>query len=184
MARGKKLVVGNLLPVLTLGGMLLAAPVTEQDEEYRIRALARERGAPAETPPPEAEPSWTAPAAGRLSSEFGSRWGAMHLGVDITNAIGTPVLAAADGTVIDSGPASGYGLWVRVRHEGDVVTVYGHVQESSVHVGQNVRRGQRIAAMGDRGRSTGPHLHFQLEVSGKAVDPVVFYAERGLFAVG
>ncbi|WP_460961654.1 M23 family metallopeptidase [Parasphingorhabdus pacifica] len=108
----------------------------------------------------------------------------MHYGVDIANAIGTPVFAGASGEVIDSGPASGYGRWVRIRHSGDVVTVYGHVHESFVEVGQRVERGQRIAAIGNRGQSTGPHLHFQLEVSGEPVDPADFYEARAVPLVG
>jgi murein DD-endopeptidase MepM/ murein hydrolase activator NlpD len=131
-------------------------------------------------PSPPVEPvrpvkAWVAPAEGEITSGFGERWGSVHKGVDIANDIGTPIRASSSGTVIDSGPASGYGRWIRIAHRGDVVSIYGHIEESFVVVGQPVRAGQLIAAMGDRGESTGPHLHFQIELSGVAVDPVLFY---------
>ena len=122
---------------------------------------------------------WVAPTWGELSSGFGMRWGEMHEGVDIANDLGTPIRAASAGTVVDSGPASGYGLWIRIDHGRGVVTTYGHVHETRVGVGQKVESGRTIATLGSRGNSTGPHLHFQIDVSGKAVDPVAFYGEPG-----
>ncbi|WP_407690533.1 M23 family metallopeptidase [Saccharopolyspora rhizosphaerae] len=104
----------------------------------------------------------------------------MHKGVDIANDIGTPIRAASAGTVINSGPASGYGLWVRVAHPDDTVSTYGHIDSSQVQEGQEVQAGDLIATMGNRGQSTGPHLHFQIEVGGEPVDPVSFYGEERL----
>ncbi|MFI0465296.1 M23 family metallopeptidase [Saccharopolyspora sp. 5N102] len=123
----------------------------------------------------ESDDVWVSPADGEISSGFGGRWGTMHNGVDIANDIGTPIRAAARGTVIDSGPASGYGMWIRIAHRGDVVSIYGHIDEDFVDVGEQVRAGEQIATMGDRGESTGPHLHFQIEVAGQPVDPEQFY---------
>src|SRR3546814_638228 len=100
------------------------------------------------------------PVSGTLTSTFGSRWGAHHGGLDIAAPIGTPILAAADGQVIDAGPASGFGLWVRVQHDDGTVTKYGHVNDYQVNVGQRVNAGQQNATGGHRGQSTGPHLHF------------------------
>lgn len=186
MAIQKKMLVGNLVVMLAFGGMLTTAPVVARAEYQRIRAVAHARTAPRAEParPVAPEPTWTAPTWGRITSAFGSRWGMKHRGVDIANAIGTPVSAAASGTVVDSGPASGYGLWIRVRHDDDVVSVYGHIHESLVVVGQRVDRGMRIATLGNRGRSSGPHLHFQLEVSGRPVDPAAFYRTRAAVLTG
>ncbi|GAA0510441.1 hypothetical protein GCM10011581_00350 [Saccharopolyspora subtropica] len=131
-------------------------------------------------PPPE----WVAPTSGEMTSGFGERWGSMHNGVDIANDIGTPVRAGSAGTVVDSGPASGYGMWVRIAHSDDVVSVYGHIDQTFVSVGQQVRAGEVIATMGDRGQSTGPHLHFQLEVGGNPIDPVRFYRDAAAELLG
>jgi len=123
---------------------------------------------------------WMAPTRGQFSSGFGPRPGGFHAGVDIAAPIGTPILAAADGTVIAAGPAQGYGLWVRIDHGGGVITTYGHNNRNLVTVGQVVRAGQPIAEVGDRGESTGPHLHFGLEVNGHPVDPIGFYAGKNI----
>lgn len=124
--------------------------------------------------------SWVRPATGTFTSGFGPRNGTMHEGVDIAAPIGVPIGAAADGVVIAVGPASGYGLWVRLDHGGGVVTEYGHVDTYQVRVGQRVAAGDQIATVGNRGRSTGPHLHFEIQVDGTAVDPIAFYDDRGL----
>ena len=121
------------------------------------------------------------PAQGTFTSGFGMRWGTTHYGVDIANKIGTPILAVADGTVIEAGPASGFGLWVRIQHEDGTVSVYGHVDTFSVHEGQRVRAGDQIARMGNRGYSTGPHLHFEIwDASGKKMNPAPWLAARGI----
>lgn len=127
----------------------------------------------------EARGSWVSPANGTISSRFGSRWGSFHKGIDIANDIGTPIRAGSSGTVISSGPASGYGLWVRVEHADSTISVYGHIDSSNVRVGQQVGAGEQIARMGNRGNSTGPHLHYQIEVGGEPIDPERFYADRG-----
>jgi murein DD-endopeptidase MepM/ murein hydrolase activator NlpD len=120
------------------------------------------------------------PAQGRLTSTYGARWGTIHYGVDIANSIGTPILSAMAGEVIDSGPASGFGLWVRVQHAGGVVTVYGHINESLVNVGQRVAAGEQIATMGNRGQSTGPHLHFEVHQDGSKIDPLPWLRSQGV----
>ena len=121
------------------------------------------------------------PAEGAYTSGFGPRWGTFHKGIDIANAVGTPILAAADGVVIDAGPAGGYGNWVRIRHEDGTVTLYGHMETIECTVGQTVRAGQRIAGMGSRAWSTGSHLHFEVPPNGgEAIDPAPWLAERGI----
>lgn len=126
-------------------------------------------------------PKFVRPAEGRLSSRFGSRWGTTHYGLDIANRMGTPILAVADGTVIEAGPASGFGLWVRIQHADGTISVYGHMESFSVHEGQKVQAGDRIASMGSRGYSTGPHLHFEIwDPNGMKVNPQPWLAEHGI----
>ncbi|NKS88733.1 peptidoglycan DD-metalloendopeptidase family protein [Rhodococcus hoagii] len=126
-------------------------------------------------------PLFVLPAKGTYTSSFGARWGTLHAGVDIANAIGTPIYAVADGTVIDSGPASGFGMWVRLQHADGTITVYGHINETLVTVGQKVMAGDQIATMGNRGFSTGPHLHFEVHLAGEnKIDPLPWLATRGI----
>lgn len=126
-------------------------------------------------------PLFVLPAIGVFTSGFGGRWGALHAGVDIAAPIGTPISAAADGTVIDAGPASGFGMWVRIQHVDGTVTVYGHVNEALVSVGQQVMAGDEIATVGNRGFSTGPHLHFEVHLPGdQKIDPLPWLASRGI----
>lgn len=120
------------------------------------------------------------PAIGQFTSGFGARWGAEHQGIDIANDIGTPIYSVKSGTVINSGPASGFGLWVRVQHDDGLVSVYGHIHESLVSVGQRVDAGQQIATMGNRGQSTGPHLHFEIGPGGGKIDPLPWLRSQGL----
>ncbi|MEX3557857.1 MULTISPECIES: M23 family metallopeptidase [unclassified Corynebacterium] len=123
------------------------------------------------------------PTTGTLTSGFGSRWGAMHNGIDIANPVGTPIYAVMDGTVISSGPAQGFGNWIRIQHDDGTVSVYGHMAASSllVGVGERVTAGQQIASIGNEGVSTGPHLHFEVHPGGGApVDPITWFAERGI----
>jgi murein DD-endopeptidase MepM/ murein hydrolase activator NlpD len=109
--------------------------------------------------------------AGPVTSGFGGRWGAFHEGLDIAAPIGTPIHVPLAGTVISSGPASGFGLWVRVQHADGTITVYGHINRSFVHVGQQVAAGDVIAETGNRGQSTGPHLHIGVMENGVYVNP-------------
>ena len=120
------------------------------------------------------------PAVGTFTSGYGARGGTIHYGIDIANSIGTPILAAMAGEVIDSGPASGFGLWVRVGHDNGLITVYGHINESLVSVGQRVAAGEQIATMGNRGQSTGPHLHFEVHENGNKIDPLPWLRSHGV----
>ncbi|MBB5154865.1 M23 family metallopeptidase [Saccharopolyspora phatthalungensis] len=129
-------------------------------------------------------PKFVVPAAGAFTSGFGGRWGTTHYGIDIANAKGTPIYSVADGVVIEAGPASGFGLWVRVQHEDGTITVYGHVNTITVNEGEKVKAGDQIATMGNRGFSTGPHLHFEVwNVSGKKINPLPWMQARGISPV-
>ena len=102
-------------------------------------------------------PLFVMPTKGVFTSGFGYRWGVLHGGIDIANSIGTPIVAVADGVVIDAGPTAGYGAWVKLRHADGTVTLYGHVNTWLVSIGQRVMAGDQIATIGNRGNSTGPH---------------------------
>lgn len=121
------------------------------------------------------------PAVGRFTSGFGPRWGRMHNGIDIANSIGTPIYAVMDGTVTNAGPAQGFGNWVVIKHDNGEVSVYGHMRDYNVRVGQRVRAGEQIAKIGNEGQSTGPHLHFEIKPDGvNQVDPVVWFKQQGI----
>jgi murein DD-endopeptidase MepM/ murein hydrolase activator NlpD len=124
-----------------------------------------------------------APTTGRITSCYGSRWGTLHAGIDIAAPIGTPVISPADGVVLQAGAASGFGLAVAVQHGDGTITVYGHINQHFVSVGQAVAAGQQIAEVGNRGQSSGPHLHFEVHTGGfyaNRVNPAPWLAERGV----
>ncbi|UGT92308.1 M23 family metallopeptidase [Mycobacterium ostraviense] len=127
------------------------------------------------------QPLYVLPAKGIFTSNFGYRWGVLHAGIDLANSIGTPIYAVSDGVVIDAGPTAGYGMWVKLRHADGTVTLYGHVNTTLVSVGQRVMAGDQIATIGNRGFSTGPHLHFEVLLGGtERIDPVPWLAKRGI----
>ena len=110
----------------------------------------------------------------RYTSGFGRRWGRMHNGIDMAGPVGTPVNATGDGTVIFAGWQSGYGNLIKIQHELGTETRYGHLSKIRVKTGQRVSQGERIGDMGNTGRSTGPHLHYEVHVNGRAVNPMSF----------
>jgi|TARA_R110002073_G_scaffold42290_9_gene118626 murein DD-endopeptidase MepM/ murein hydrolase activator NlpD len=119
-------------------------------------------------------------SAFRFTSQFGFRRDPktggrrMHKGVDFAASTGTPLYATADGVVTHSGWASGYGRLVKIQHDFGVETRYAHMSKLRVKVGQRVSRGQLIGDMGASGRVTGVHLHYEVRVGGKAVNPMIF----------
>lgn len=110
----------------------------------------------------------------RYSSTFGRRWGRMHEGIDLAAPVGTAIHATGDGVVTFAGWQRGYGNLIKIKHELGTETRYGHLSKIRVKVGQKVSRGSRIGDMGNTGRSTGPHLHYEVRVNGRAVDPMSF----------
>ncbi|ALE76951.1 peptidase M23 (plasmid) [Pseudonocardia sp. EC080610-09] len=149
-------------------------------------SAARAEGAPAAVTADGGEVT-VQPVRGRITSTAGPRWGSTHYGLDIANRIGTPIFAVADGVVEKSGPANGFGLWVVVRHPDGSRSVYGHINQAFVAAGERVVAGDRIAEVGNRGQSTGPHLHLEIRqgsVSGEKVDPVGWLRARGLELTG
>ena len=96
----------------------------------------------------------------------------MHEGIDLGAAYGTPIAAAAAGTVIYAGWLGGYGNLTVIDHGGGLATAYGHQSQITVTVGQQVGQGEIIGNVGSTGHSTGPHLHFEVRIDGQAVDPL------------
>lgn len=99
---------------------------------------------------------------------------AMHAGVDLAGPVGTPIYATADGVVARGEWANGYGNLVELDHGRGIATRYGHLSKIIVHAGDRVKRGDLIALMGSTGRSTGSHLHYEVRLDGRAVNPVPF----------
>lgn len=110
----------------------------------------------------------------RFTSGFGMRWGRMHNGTDFAAPIGTPIYAPADGVVTFAGWSSGYGRLVKVQHAFGIETRYAHQNRIRVEVGQRLSRGDRIGDIGNSGRSTGPHLHYEIRVGGRPVNPMIY----------
>jgi murein DD-endopeptidase MepM/ murein hydrolase activator NlpD len=117
----------------------------------------------------------------RLTSDFGTRSdpfrgrAAMHAGLDLAGPVGTPIYATADGVVGHAGVRGAYGNLIEIEHGSGIGTRYGHLSRISVSVGQRVRRGQLIGLMGSTGRSTGSHLHYEVRIDGRAVNPMPFF---------
>jgi murein DD-endopeptidase MepM/ murein hydrolase activator NlpD len=148
----------------------LPAPAAERAREQRKDAggTAPARAAAAE----RTVLSW--PLRGVLYGRFGPRGGQRHDGIDIAAPEGTPVLAAADGSVIYAGKQAGYGAIVILRHDGGLVTVYAHASALLVHAGERVGRGEPVAKVGQTGKTTGPHLHFEVRDGTRPRDPLLY----------
>ncbi|MEG0371328.1 MAG: M23 family metallopeptidase, partial [Clostridium sp.] len=112
------------------------------------------------------------PTKGVYSSYFGARWGKVHKGVDIAACVGTPVGAAEGGVVTFSGDRGTYGKCVIIQHKSGYETLYAHNSKLVAKQGQVVYKGQVISHTGNTGRSTGPHLHFEVKKDGTAIDPI------------
>jgi murein DD-endopeptidase MepM/ murein hydrolase activator NlpD len=154
------------------------ADLEAQQSAIRARLQAAQTGAP---PPGPAGPikrgsgNFIWPVNGAIVSPFGQRWGRLHAGVDIAAGTGTPIRAAAAGTVslIQSDASSGgYGNFTCISHSGGVATCYAHQSSIGVSGGQSVSQGQVIGAVGCTGHCFGPHLHFEVRVNGSPVDPL------------
>lgn len=149
----------------------LSEEVVKEEVVYEAVPMVIERGT--KVPPTFIKPI----SGGRLSSNYGRRSaptkGAStnHQGVDWATPTGTAVMASSGGTVTRAGWASGYGYVVYIQHEGGRETRYGHLSRVLVSVGERVEQGEKIALSGNTGRSTGPHLHFELRINGASVNP-------------
>ena len=129
---------------------------------------------------PFGDTGWIWPTKGMFSSGYGWRWGRMHSGIDIANNVGTPIMAARSGQVIFAGwNDGGYGYLVELRHTDGSISRYAHNSRILVRVGEEVNQGTVISQMGSTGRSTGPHLHFEIRPAGRgAVNPLELLPPR------
>jgi murein DD-endopeptidase MepM/ murein hydrolase activator NlpD len=127
-------------------------------------------------------PQWALPVriAYDVTSEFGTRWGVLHAGVDLAVPTGTPIYAAHAGTVTVAGWDGGYGEGVEIDDGAGLSSVYGHNSQLQVSAGQHVALGQLIAYAGSTGDATGPHCHFELRRNGVAFDPLPYLEHQGL----
>jgi murein DD-endopeptidase MepM/ murein hydrolase activator NlpD len=173
------------------GEVLPRASITVAEAQARLQEVAASRAARAEVEAAAREaarPKFVMPIKGaRFTSCFCSRWGTFHWGIDLAAPMRTPEYAAGDGVVLRAGAASGFGLAVYILHENGDVTVYGHMDSILVKPGQYVEAGETIALLGQRGQSTGPHLHFEVHQGGeegKRIDPVAWLNERGVDVPG
>jgi murein DD-endopeptidase MepM/ murein hydrolase activator NlpD len=167
-----------------LGVLAASRNTREAEQAAAMQVQAEADRLAAEAAAEAARPKAVLPVQGaRLTSGFGARWGTLHAGIDLAAPMHTPEYAAMDGVVLEAGPASGYGLVVYIQHANGDVTVYGHMDEILVDAGQVVRAGDTIALLGNRGQSTGPHLHFEVHVGGidgTKIDPLPWLRERGV----
>ena len=179
------------LAITDEGELLPQASITVAEAQARLQEVAASRAARAEAEAQAREaarPKFVMPIDGaRMTSCFCSRWGTFHWGIDLAAPMRTPEYAAGDGVVLRAGAASGFGLAVYILHENGDVTVYGHMDSILVEPGQFVEAGETIALLGNRGQSTGPHLHFEVHQGGeegKRINPLPWLAERGVTVPG
>lgn len=150
----------------------------ERQIQGQIEAFMRSQASHGQVQGPAPKGRFGRPSNGRMTSSFGMRYhpilhiNRMHTGVDFGSPYGSPIFAANDGVVIAAQKMRGYGNVVIVDHGGGISTVYGHCSRILVGTGQRVKRGQRIANVGSTGLSTGPHLHFEVRVKGRPVNPM------------
>ena len=144
----------------------------EQAESARLagQILAAQTHSSVTSTPSSAGLIW--PVNGPITSPFGPRWGSFHSGIDIGVPTGTPIHAAAAGTVIYCGVEGGYGNLVVLDNGGNLATAYAHQSAIAVACGQHVDQGQVIGYVGCTGHCFGPHLHFEVRINGQAVDPL------------
>jgi murein DD-endopeptidase MepM/ murein hydrolase activator NlpD len=157
------------------------AEVRQHERASRDRGMPPPVAAtPPPPPPPPPPPQFVRPGIGRLTSGYGWRWGRLHAGIDLAAGTGSPVSAVAAGTVVAAGPEGGYGRLVRVQHDDGALTLYAHLSELHVTVGQRVTAGTYVGREGSSGNSTGPHLHFEVRIDSVPVDPAPWLMARGI----
>ena len=121
--------------------------------------------------------AWPVPYTSSVTSPYGPRWGSFHYGIDIADSgiYGEAIVASDSGTVVETGYDDyGYGYYVIVDHGNGYSTLYGHCSEIAVYDGESVYQGQTVAYVGSTGRSTGPHLHFEIRYGSDRLDPMTF----------
>ncbi|MCA1711125.1 MAG: M23 family metallopeptidase [Actinobacteria bacterium] len=167
-----------------LAGLAAPRPQVKADppeKAVRVAAPARQTTRAART---RTASLWVLPTSGRLSSRYGPRWGSFHPGIDIAAPTGDPVKAAAAGVVTTSGWSGGYGKLIRIQHRDGTTTTYAHLSRILVAKGQRVTAGEVIGKVGSTGYSTGPHLHFEVRVGSRAINPLPWLHAHGVTFYG
>src|SRR5205823_3295334 len=165
------------------GDVLLArADLADRAKTVADRASrADQRGTTLTTINQGAPDLWQLPLRGYVvSSGFGYRWGRLHAGVDLAAPHGTPIYAAASGTVTMARAYGGYGNNVWIQHPDGVVSIYGHMSKILAVEGQHVEAGQLIGLVGNTGHSFGDHLHFEVRINDVPTEPVAFMRRHGV----
>jgi murein DD-endopeptidase MepM/ murein hydrolase activator NlpD len=186
--------------VASAGGLGIAAQITRSMTPGAVvgapppapgpSALAHAPTGASRAPLANAVEAMSLPVAGRVTSGYGARQdpltgeASMHTGLDVGAPEGTPIRVPAGGVVLSAGPKGGYGNAVEIDHGNGLVTLYAHASEVLVSKGEFVQPGQEIATVGTSGRSTGPHLHFEVREGGRPVDPQRVLKKYGLRAEG
>jgi murein DD-endopeptidase MepM/ murein hydrolase activator NlpD len=158
------------IDALQVASEAIAARIRAAQASRQARQQAGQQASSPDTTPSSSGLIW--PVSGPVTSPFGWRWGRMHQGIDIGVGYGTPIHAAASGTIIYCGWESGYGNLTVIDHGGNLATAYGHQSSIAVACGQHVNQGDVIGYVGCTGHCFGPHLHFEVRIDGSPVDPL------------
>lgn len=156
-----------------LNSIGMAANTSAFDLQHMIAALSQQKTLLASVPSVTPVDGWVTSGFGVRMSPFTGE-SANHKGIDVAAPIGTPVRAPADGVVVFSGVKEGFGNFVMLAHGYGIVTGYGHSAQNLVTTGQVIKRGEQLSTVGQTGRTTGPHLHYEIWVNGRVVDPKRF----------
>ncbi len=168
IADPRELTVGQELVIPDSAGVLGNPEAGPTPGKPALAARGKGAGAERET---EGDLNW--PLRGVLYARFGRRGREVHDGIDLAAPVGTPVQTAGPGTVVYAGEQRGYGLIAIVQHPSGLTTLYAHNHDLRVKTGQQVRAGQVISSVGESGRTTGPHLHFEVRRDGVPIDPLL-----------
>ena len=175
---GDYIFVPGVAAPLDTNGKASAAPSNAKKEKPENVKKEPRKGNPATVPANKQtikQGQFIWPVKGVITSKFGDRWGKKHSGLDIGCPEGTPIYASAAGNVVFVGEKSGYGLLVIISHsDGSSFTIYAHNSKNLVKQNAKVKQGEKIALAGKTGRATGPHLHFEIRIESKAVDPLLY----------
>jgi murein DD-endopeptidase MepM/ murein hydrolase activator NlpD len=170
----------NVIQEGSTGHREVTAKITSRNGEETNREVVKENVMTEAVPTiiekgTQEPPSYIKPlSGGRMTSGFGKRWGRMHEGIDWACPVGTAIKASCAGEVVSAGWSNGYGYCVTIRHSDGKQTRYGHLSKILVSAGEKVTQGEKIALSGNTGRSTGPHVHFEIIVNGNQVNPLKY----------
>jgi len=155
------------MKIMLVAGKTKPAEISKPTE----KPITPTTGEPIITHPTTAKSKLALPLNGTVTSEFGLRDGRPHKGIDISSDKGNPIHAALKGKVVYSGTQRGYGNVIILEHDDYIMTVYAHNEANLVRLGEKVNKGQPIATVGQTGTASGPHLHFEYRIKGKAINP-------------